>query len=62
MKYFEALRHEWIANRKAPLRRQHLVDKFGISMPQASRDINRFIRENPNTWAYNVNKKQYERV
>lgn len=62
MRYFETMRMEWLGNRRAPFNRKDLMDKFGISMPQASNDIQKFLKNHPNIWCYNFNKKRYERI
>lgn len=62
MRYFETMRMEWLSNRRAPFNRKDLMDKFSISMPQASNDIQKFLRENPNIWQYNTSRKRYERI
>lgn len=62
MRYFEQQRIDWIYKRRAPLNRKHLMDKFGISAPQATNDIRKFIKLYPGVWEYNVQKKRYERV
>jgi hypothetical protein len=41
------------------INRQHLMKKFRISMPQASKDLNRFVKLHPNTGKYDVNRKCY---
>lgn len=39
--------------------RHQLVEKFDISMPQASADIQRFTKENPDVLIYDGNAKAY---
>lgn len=39
--------------------RTQLMEKFGISLPQASTDIQRFIRENPEAIIYDGKAKAY---
>jgi len=50
MRWFEQARQDWIAETLHVfgfIQRHHLMRKFGISMPQASADIQRFQKENP---------------
>ena len=64
MKWFEKTRQEWIAETLQVfhfIQRQHLMRKFGISMPQASADLQRFLRENPNVMEYDASEKRYIR-
>lgn len=64
MHWFENCRMEWI---KETLRvfgyinREHLVKKFYISIPQASKDLNAFLRANPTLLQYNTRTKRYEK-
>lgn len=53
---------EWLAKRKAPLQRKHLMEKFDISKQQATLDIKKFLELYPGSWIYDVRKKHYERV
>ena len=62
MRWAEQQRMEWLAARRAPFNRSDLMKKFGISTPQASKDVQKFMKDNPGTWTYNFNKKRYERV
>ena len=62
MRWAEQQRMDWIGARRAPLNRADLIDKFGISAPQASNDIQKFMKLWPNTWVYNQSKKVYERI
>lgn len=62
MKWAEKQRMEWIGNRRAPFNRGDLMQKFEISTPQASKDIQKFLSLWPNIWQYNFKKKRYERV
>lgn len=41
------------------INREHLIRKFGISMPQASNDLRRFIAENPGAMKYDLSAKRY---
>jgi hypothetical protein len=61
--WFAQTRQEWIAEMMHVYRfvnREHLMRKFGISVPQASNDLSRFQRERPNQIVYNPNLKRYE--
>jgi len=60
MRWFERQRINWIAKRKAPFNRQDLIDAFDISMPQASNDIQTYIKMFPMALTYNMKKKRYE--
>lgn len=39
--------------------RHQIIDRFDVSMPQASADIQRFIRENPDVIVYDGTAKAY---
>lgn len=61
-RYFEKLRLEWLAevlHIYGYFNRTHLKKKFGISTPQASADIKKFMRVNKNV-RYNTTAKRYE--
>lgn len=65
MRWFEQHRQDWIAETLEVfgfINRDHLVRKFGVSVPQASKDLQRFQRDNPGAMIYNLNTKRYERV
>lgn len=62
MRWFEKVRQEWIAETLSVfgfIQRQHLMRKFGISMPQASADLQRFQKENHGAMEYDSSAKQY---
>jgi DeoR/GlpR family transcriptional regulator of sugar metabolism len=42
--------------------RKDLMDKFGISLPQASIDLQKYKSINPNNMTYNLAKKQYQPI
>lgn len=42
------------------INRDHLVRKFGISTPQASTDLQRFMRLNPKAMHYDASLKRYQ--
>jgi len=62
IKWFQYQRFEWIGKRNRPFNRKHLMEKFEISMPQASNDIQKFIQIWPGVLKYDMKKKQYEKV
>lgn len=49
-----------IVRQQGFINRHELINKFGISRPQASRDLQTFIKEYPNLLTYNVTTKRYE--
>lgn len=54
---------EWIAEMLRVygfINREHLERKFFISTPQASIDLNRFMRAHPKAMTYNASAKRYE--
>lgn len=55
-------RMEWIAETVRVfgyINREHLVRKFGISMPQASKDIADFQRKSPGILRYDLSTRRY---
>lgn len=65
MSWFAEQRQEWIAETLRVfgfINREHLMRKFGISMPQASSDIQAFQRRHPGAIAYNLSAKRYVAV
>lgn len=61
-RWFNKYRHEWIAETLRVfgfINRIHLQRKFGISTPQASIDLNDFMRNNPKAMTYDPSAKQY---
>ena len=63
MRWFERHRMEWIAETLRVfgfINREHLMKKFGLSMPQASHDLSLFQRRQPNAMTYNKTSKRYE--
>jgi hypothetical protein len=44
------------------INREHLIKKFNISVPQASKDLNFYMKHWPNRMKYNLNTKRYEIV
>lgn len=62
MRWFEKIRQEWIAETLRVfgyIQRQHLMRKFEISMVQASADLQRFQKDNPDAMSYDKNQKRY---
>ena len=45
---------------KGIVQRQDLADVFGVSMAQASSDLQRYLELNPAAFVYNLRKKRYE--
>lgn len=63
--WFAEQRQTWIAEMLHVygfINREHLMRKFGISMPQASQDIQRFGAEHPKAMRYDVSRKCYVRA
>ena len=60
MRWAEQKRMEWLSKRRAPFNRADLMAKFGISIPQASKDIQKYILMFPNAFSYNKKLKRYE--
>jgi hypothetical protein len=62
MRWFEKHRIEWIAEALRVfgyINRDHLVRKFGLSNPQASRDLRKFHRLFPAVMSYDASAKRY---
>ena len=62
MRWFEHHRQEWIAETLRVfgfIQRQHLMRKFGLSMPQASADLQKFQRDYPGAIEYDKSSKRY---
>lgn len=60
--WFMQQRQDWIAERLRVygfINREHLRRKFGISMPQASRDLQAFAREHRELITYDPSRKCY---
>lgn len=54
---------EWIAETIRVfgfINRQHVQRKFGVSTPQASKDLATFMRLNRKAMTYNTSRKRYE--
>lgn len=64
MSWCEQQRLLWIAEMLTIygyINRDHLQRKFGISRPQASKDLRTFARTRPGFMRYDVNRKAYVR-
>ena len=62
MRWFEQRRHEWIAEALriyGYVNRAHVERAFGVSTPQASKDLTAFQRLNPGAMRYDVSAKCY---
>ena len=62
MRWFQQQRMEWIAETLRVfgcINRVHLERKFGISTPQASVDLNRFMHAYPGAMYYDQSLKRY---
>lgn len=62
MRWFERYRQDWIAETLRIfgfINREHIMRKFGVSMPQASHDLNLFLKSNPNAMTYDASAKRY---
>lgn len=42
------------------INREHLIRKFGISVPQASKDLQSYMRNSAGSMTYNTSTKRYE--
>jgi hypothetical protein len=61
--WFVQQRQDWIEETLRVfgfINREHLMTKFGISQPQASADLGRYLRDNPGAATYNLTAKRYE--
>jgi hypothetical protein len=61
-RWFKNHRMEWIAESLRVygfINREHIMTKFGISMPQASKDMMEYQRLNPTALRYDVSLKKY---
>lgn len=64
-KWFENRRVAWIAEMLHVygfINREHLMRKFDISRPQASKDLRSFERTSSGGMRYNPSAKRYERT
>lgn len=61
--WFAQHRQDWIEETLHVfgfINRLHIMRKFGVSQPQASHDLQRYIRDNPGAATYNMTTKRYE--
>lgn len=64
-RWFESQRVAWIAEMLhiyGFINREHLMKKFGISTPQASKDLRSFMEHSSGGMKYNLSAKRYEAV
>lgn len=62
MRWFEQYRMNWIAETLRVvgfINREHLERKFGMSTPQASKDLAAFLRAHPTAMTYDGSAKRY---
>lgn len=62
-RWFRNHRQDWIAETLRVfgfINRFHIERKFGLSGPQASFDLQLFIKNNPGAIEYNTASKRYE--
>lgn len=63
MNYFQQMRHSYISEfikKNGYINRSDITDKFGVSIPQASTDLARWMANNPEKIEYNPKTKRYE--
>jgi hypothetical protein len=64
VRWFGQYRMDWIAETLRVfgfINREHLELKFGISTPQASKDLATFMRRYPAAMRYDLSAKRYVR-
>jgi hypothetical protein len=62
VRWFKQHRMEWIAESLRVygfINREHIQRKFGLSTPQASKDLMEYQRIYPSALHYDVSKKKY---
>ncbi|MGK9200442.1 hypothetical protein [Sinorhizobium meliloti] len=62
-KWFQEHRIAWIAEMVGIygfINRGHVMKKFDVSQPQASRDLQDAIKRHPGLMRYNMSAKRYE--
>jgi len=60
--WFVNCRQNWIAEMLRVygfINREHLMRKFRMSQPQASADLQRFLKVHPDLVAYDLSRKTY---
>ena len=63
MRWFERQRMDWIDETVQIfgfINREHIMKKFGVSTPQASYDLKKFMKLHPERIEYNTSAKRYE--
>lgn len=63
MNWFTNQRQSWImevVHIYGFINREHIIKKFNVSIPQASKDLNDFVKDNANLLDYNKSSKRYE--
>lgn len=63
MRWPEEQRMKFITSRLAArgfINRSHITAKFGVSIPQASLDLRKYLQMNPESMVYNATAKRYE--
>lgn len=63
MNWFNNQRQLWIMEAihiYGFINREHIIKKFNVSVPQASKDLNNFVKDNANLLDYNKSSKRYE--
>lgn len=61
-RWYKNHRMEWIAEMLRVygfINREHIKRKFGLSTPQASKDLNDFQRKNPDAVTYDLHLKRF---
>ncbi len=61
-RWYKQYRLNWIAESLRVygfINREHVMRKFGISTPQASKDLNEYHRIHPEAMHYDVSLKKY---
>lgn len=61
-RWYKNHRMEWIAEMLRVygfINREHVKRKFGLSTPQASKDLNDFQRKNPGVVTYDLHLKKF---
>ena len=61
-RWYKNHRMEWIAEMLRVygfINREHIQRKFGLSTPQASKDLNDFKKTHPGAAEYNLSAKRY---
>ena len=62
LRWYEQHRQEWIAEMLSIygfINREHIMRKFGVSLPQASTDLGKYERAHQDSVFYNRSSKRY---